>query len=406
MDSNPRQSDVDDATSNGGVPSSNQFPTNWTPGAPVPANVYYAYPPHPDGIIPVPPPTAYGYYQYPPQPVFFPQQIIPPQPLTEEPLDQDDLNQLEIDQEISRTENSSSPPDEYTEYQEHNEEDLAVMEELEAEMDKITAGPNAATAVAHQPATTSTSGASKSIRSGLPVGAAPMHAGILDALAAEFWFPECRNCECCHGFKHGCQCCKGGVNTCQMENCVNREFASAVASALAARESTQSGPTNSGTSSVRSPSSGQSQPRDAPATGRGGYPYPPQVPYAPQGQPFGGPPPATANGATQPCRFFLQGSCRFGASCRFAHPVGAGPGPAPGSAHPSTGMESLPPPPTRMSMDIAGLCREDSRCRGRGTNCTMRHTPCRFLVSGVYCPYGDSCRYSHYPADVQAATTG
>jgi hypothetical protein len=34
--------------------------------------------------------------------------------------------------------------------------------------------------------------------------------------AQEFWFPECRDCSCCKGFKHGCRCApsNGGVCLC------------------------------------------------------------------------------------------------------------------------------------------------------------------------------------------------
>lgn len=57
----------------------------------------------------------------------------------------------------------------------------------------------------------------------LPPGAMPSQNGVLSKHAAEFWFPECRNCPCCNGFKHGCQCCKGGVNTCTNANCLSTE---------------------------------------------------------------------------------------------------------------------------------------------------------------------------------------
>mmetsp|Transcript_41118 Transcript_41118/g.63332 ORF Transcript_41118/g.63332 Transcript_41118/m.63332 type:complete len:153 (+) Transcript_41118:161-619(+) len=75
--------------------------------------------------------------------------------------------------------------------------------------------------------------------------------------AAEFWFPECRNCTCCNGFKHGCQCAaaNGGVCTC-----------------------------SAGTA--------------------------PPVAVAP----------APAGGKKVLCKFFLSpGGCRFGDKCRFAH---------------------------------------------------------------------------------------
>lgn len=34
--------------------------------------------------------------------------------------------------------------------------------------------------------------------------------------AAEFWFPECRECTCCRGYKHGCTC--GGLCKCSVKS--------------------------------------------------------------------------------------------------------------------------------------------------------------------------------------------
>lgn len=53
----------------------------------------------------------------------------------------------------------------------------------------------------------------------LPSGAVPSQNGVLSARAAEFWFPECRDCTCCNGFKHGCKCCKSGKVECE---CVSK----------------------------------------------------------------------------------------------------------------------------------------------------------------------------------------
>merc|ERR1712238_503781 len=38
--------------------------------------------------------------------------------------------------------------------------------------------------------------------------------------AAEFWFPECRECSCCQGFKYGCKCAasNGGSCTCSADD--------------------------------------------------------------------------------------------------------------------------------------------------------------------------------------------
>lgn len=38
--------------------------------------------------------------------------------------------------------------------------------------------------------------------------------GVLTSHAAQFWFPDSRDCSCCQGFKHGCKCCSGRVQVC------------------------------------------------------------------------------------------------------------------------------------------------------------------------------------------------
>jgi hypothetical protein len=55
----------------------------------------------------------------------------------------------------------------------------------------------------------------------VPAGAVPVQQnGTLSAHAAEFWFPECRECKCCLGFKYGCPCRKrDGFIACQDETC-------------------------------------------------------------------------------------------------------------------------------------------------------------------------------------------
>jgi hypothetical protein len=55
----------------------------------------------------------------------------------------------------------------------------------------------------------------------IPAGALPTDkGGRLSSHAAEFWFPECRNCTCCKGYKHGCVCVKTRrFVSCQHESC-------------------------------------------------------------------------------------------------------------------------------------------------------------------------------------------
>jgi hypothetical protein len=176
------------------------------------------------------------------------------------------------------------------------------MAELEAEIEKSNITPPT-TAAPPQPVEYVNN--SKGFSSGkvLPAGATPGHGGALNAHAAEFWFPECRNCACCHGFKHGCSCCKGGgVDTCQDPNCINQEFSSQVASTLASRTPTSSTPITESSRPAHSPSPSSYSNHSSYGGSQG-----------PGGNGGG------AGGGAGVCRFFLQGSCRFGPSCRFLH---------------------------------------------------------------------------------------
>lgn len=109
--------------------------------------------------------------------------------------------------------------------------------------------------------------------------------------AEEFWFPECRECTCCNGYKHGCQCCaKQGMRSCKC--------------------APSTGPT--GPPPPAAPPAGQWQPAmPGPRTG-GGY----------GGRGGGGRGGGGRGGGRGPqmCRFFTSpGGCRFGDSCRFSH---------------------------------------------------------------------------------------
>jgi hypothetical protein len=98
-----------------------------------------------------------------------------------------------------------------------------------------------------------------------PVTGLPAH---MVKHAAEFWFPECRDCSCCKGFKHGCSCASANTGVCRC--------------------------------------SPQTQ---APAAPQNQAPKAAQYNRAPAGQ--------------QPsviCKFFLSpNGCRNGNNCRFAH---------------------------------------------------------------------------------------
>jgi hypothetical protein len=171
----------------------------------------------------------------------------------------------------------------------------------------------------------------------LPAGATPQQNGVLSPHAAEFWFPECRNCPCCKGFKHGCPCripatqWAPAVDTCTDPRCLDP---------------------------------------NAP---------PPPEPVAP---PAGAAhvssyytveaPSASSSATAAPgdmCKFESSpGGCRFGAACRFQHMTGD-------SSGASAGMPS------------AGQSSETSS-GGRSNNCT-------YFQRGN-CQYGDSCRYGHF----------
>lgn len=307
------------------------------------------------------------------------------------------------------------------------------MEEFEKEIEISTSVPVAAVPV--QTASTTSNRTGKF----LPVGATPGQNGILNEHAAEFWFPECRNCNCCKGFKHGCPCCKDGVNTCRDQNCVNQEYASEVASTLASRQPAPAPAPTPAPSNHRQANHSGSRPSNAPFASNGvhaaefwfpecrnctccsGYkhgctcckdggsascrnPNCVNQEFASEvastlgsRQPASSAPApsyttgATAvvggsagNASTTVCRFFAQGSCRFGTSCRNLHPAGNG--------------------DSRSAPGQVPMCSYDTRCLNRGTTCTYRHTPCRFLSTNQPCRYGDSCMYSHAHADLGQAT--
>jgi hypothetical protein len=180
----------------------------------------------------------------------------------------------------------------------------------------------------------------------LPAGAMPTtSSGALSAHAAEFWFPECRNCECCKGFKHGCACCKGGVNTCTGATCVDAAFTQQVSSDLASRPAvTPTTSTSSAAYKVEAPRSEAPKARPAAAAPSGGdickYESSPggcrfgaacrfrhstpgggaAAPSSSSAAYVNGPPPSAAGGGkAQQCMYFARGNCQFGDGCRFGH---------------------------------------------------------------------------------------
>lgn len=80
----------------------------------------------------------------------------------------------------------------------------------------------------------------------------------------------------------------------------------------------------------------------------------------------------TMTSGAPPCSFFAKGACRNGASCRFSHDL------IPGGMPPSQGPPvpgGAPPPPAGGSIDNRPLCRFflQGTCR-HGANCKFSHT--------------------------------
>lgn len=138
-------------------------------------------------------------------------------------------------------------------------------------------------------------------------GAPPVMYTDLPPHADEFWFPECRNCTCCNGYKHGCQCCaKEGLRSCKCAPSTGPTSNAAAAPPPQQQPGgwmpAQPGPgTGGGGGNYGGGQGGGGGGRGHYGGGRGGG-----------GRGRGGNPP--------PCRFFNSPSgCRFGDNCRFSH---------------------------------------------------------------------------------------
>ena len=193
----------------------------------------------------------------------------------------------------------------------------------------------------------------------VPQSAMPSQNGKLSAHAGEFWFPECRNCPCCKGFKHGCDCCKAnGVDTCKDPACIDGAFESQVSAELATRSAATSAP-----ASAAAPAAVPTTESAAPAS------------------PAAAPVTTSTNEATQPasvsregsadnlCKFERSpGGCRFGAGCRFQH-----------MSPPVSISSAYPPAPPAQHQQ--GNAQGSSRCA--------------YFARGS-CQYGETCRFGHY----------
>lgn len=208
----------------------------------------------------------------------------------------------------------------------------------------------------------------------VPEAAVPRQNGKLSQFAGEFWFPECRNCPCCKGFKHGCECCKNssGVDTCTNESCIDGVFKTQVTEELASRSNEATVPTET-TKAVAeaSPAVIPAVQQTAPAalssniiiSQGGGYIIQPPSPTAVS--PII--PRVVAPSVVTFCKFEMSPTgCRFGAACHFKHM-------RPPNSLPPTPVYSTGYPPAAMNGP----------------------QQCIYFARGN-CNVGDSCRFAHY----------
>jgi len=196
----------------------------------------------------------------------------------------------------------------------------------------------------------------------MPAGAMPTTKnGELSAHAAEFWFPESRNCPCCKGFKHGCKCRVGPITCCQDSGCTSTAPATEeikveipVAKPKPVIVFKQNRTDVPAATPTPTPAPAAATPAASPVAAASAY-----VPSPIDTSNTGG------DNRSQ-CTFFSspQG-CRFGETCRFKH----------GDSTPTSGSAQGSP--------YAGGAPSPS---GDGT--------CRFFRLGT-CRNGDNCQFSH-----------
>lgn len=158
--------------------------------------------------------------------------------------------------------------------------------------------------------------------------------GLLSEHAAEFWFPNCRECSCCKGFKYGCPCTRHrGFLACQDATCNIDANEKDVKSNKAVTPKSARSPSNSASMMCKfeaSPSGCNFGANCRFKHANSGYAVaaPDAASGAYYGQYVGQPPTLTrattfpsANGVSDAaiCRFFLSGGCMYGESCRYKH---------------------------------------------------------------------------------------
>ena len=295
------------------------------------------------------------------------------------------------------------------------------------------------------------------------VGAVPEGAnGALSPQAAEFWFPECRDCTCCKGFKYGCDCRSRGATQCEDPSCAGgRRQASSGTGDLPQTQETEPEPYSEEANlhvngidedayyeegeeylsqedeealaeveaaMMREDSREESTSGAKPSTA-----------YVPAGAM-----PVGANGALSPqaaefwfpecrdctcCKGFKYGcDCRSRGATHCEDPSCAG---IVGGNPPNARIEPSggPAQPTEVapciyfrmgtckfgdscrfrhvrdeaaSASSPVMCKFDTRCAYRGQGCPYRHTPCNFFFKSK-CEAGDSCIYSHDMADMPSS---
>ncbi len=113
----------------------------------------------------------------------------------------------------------------------------------------------------------------------------------LESHKREFWFPDNRNCICCHGYRYACKCVDAGGVECA---CVSGGPVTA-----------SPDPSLQPAAAAVPPTSLSYSPGGGGRGGRGG------------GRGRGG---RGGGRGCVPCKFFFsQGGCRFGDSCSFSH---------------------------------------------------------------------------------------
>mmetsp|Transcript_17895 Transcript_17895/g.37555 ORF Transcript_17895/g.37555 Transcript_17895/m.37555 type:complete len:280 (-) Transcript_17895:75-914(-) len=152
-----------------------------------------------------------------------------------------------------------------------------------------------------------------------------------NAEAAEYWYPECRDCPCCFGFKYGCEGCVGGYCVCSggsrraagNDNGVGGITATCTAAATTATATVTGTPIDnhfdSNDTAVSSTGgAGLNDRGENTEFGKG---------FSGRGRGRGSSHGRSGRGQTSisgshyliPCRFYQMGTCKFGNGCRFSH---------------------------------------------------------------------------------------